>query len=230
MKIVTLVSDWAPGQESETSFNEVATQGGATIIASLRVPLNNTDFAPFLQRARDYRPDTLFVFVPSNQAGTLARQFVERGLHTSGIRFVGTGDLSPDDELPTMPEAMLGLVTAYHYSAIHESALNKSFVAAYQKAYGRQPSAHAVAGYDAMHLLNQSITKTQGKTDGDTLIAGMKGMAWESPRGPVSIDPETRDIVQNEYIRRVEKVNGEMSNVEFATIEAVKEYFHGKKR
>jgi branched-chain amino acid transport system substrate-binding protein len=125
---------------------------------------------------------------------------------------------------------MLGLVTAHHYSALHESAANKAYVEAFRKAYGMRPAFHSVAGYDAMHLLHQALEKTAGNVDGDTLMAAMKGVRWESPRGPIAIDPETRDIIQNEYIRKVEKVNGELYNVEFATIEAVKDPFHGARK
>jgi branched-chain amino acid transport system substrate-binding protein len=230
-KIVTLVADFAPGQEAETAFKDVAVKNGAQVLASLRVPLDNADFAPFLQRARDLSPDTLFAFVPNHQASPLVKQFLERGMEKSGIRFVATGDLTPDDDLPGMTDAMLGVVTAQHYSALHDSALNKEFVAAYKKANnGRRPTFHSVAGYDAMHLIVEALKKTGGNTDGDALVAAMKGMQWESPRGPISIDPQTRDIVQNEYVRKVEKVNGAMYNVEFATIEAVKDPLHGAKK
>jgi branched-chain amino acid transport system substrate-binding protein len=129
-----------------------------------------------------------------------------------------------------MPEAMLGLVTAHHYSVAHDSALNKAFVAAYRREYDHRPSFHAAAGYDAMHLVYAALNKTGGDSNGDVLIEAMKGMKWESPRGPISIDPLTRDIVQNEYIRKVEKLNGEMYNVEFSTIEAVKDPLHGVKK
>jgi branched-chain amino acid transport system substrate-binding protein len=229
-KIVILVNDWTPGLEAEKAFTDVAVKGGAEIVAALRVPLANPDFAPFLQRARDLKPDTLFVFVPNNQAGPLVTQFVERGMDKSGIRLISSGDLTPDDDLPNMTDAILGLVTAHHYSALHDSAVNKAYVDAFRKTYGTRPAFHSVAGYDAMHLLHQALEKTGGNTDGDALMAAMKGMKWESPRGPIAIDPETRDIVQNEYIRKVEKVNGELYNVEFATIEAVKDPFHGAKK
>jgi len=229
-KIVTLVNDWTPGLEAEKVFAEVAVKGGAEIVAALRAPLANPDFAPFLQRARDLKPDTLFVLVPNNQAGPLATQFLERGMDKSGIRLISTGDLTPDDDLPNMTDAMVGLVTAHHYSALHDSVVNKAFVAAFRKAYGGRPAFHAVAGYDAMQLFFQALEKTAGNINGDALMAAMKGMVWESPRGPITIDPETRDIVQNEYIRKVEKVNGEMYNVEFATIEAVKDPLHSAKK
>jgi branched-chain amino acid transport system substrate-binding protein len=229
-KIVTLVNDWAPGLEAETTFKSVAISGGAQILESVRVPLLNPDFSPYLQRVRDIAPDTFFAVVPNYQSVALVKQFIERGMDRSGIRFVATGDLTPDDELPNMPEAMLGLVTAHHYSSIHDSALNKAFVAAFQKEHGHRPSFHVVAGYDAMHLIYQALTKTGGNSDGDALIAAMKGMKWESPRGPVAIDPETRDIIQNEYIRKVEVMNGQMYNVEFSTIEAVKDPLHAMKK
>jgi branched-chain amino acid transport system substrate-binding protein len=222
-KIVTIVNDWAPGLESETVFKDrIAAVGSAGIVEALRMPLANPDFAPFLQRTRDLNPDTLFVF-PANQAAIFAKQFLERGMNNSGIRLVGTGDLTDDDELPGMTDAALGIITAHHYSALHDSPLNRTFVEAFQAAYGRRPNYHAVAGYDGMHLIYEALKKTNGNADGDALVAAMKGMSWESPRGPISIDPETRDIVQNEYIRRVERVNDQLYNVEFATIEAVKD-------
>jgi branched-chain amino acid transport system substrate-binding protein len=221
-KIVTIVNDWAPGLESETVFKDRVATSNARIVESLRMPLANPDFAPFLQRARALDPDTLFVF-PANQAATFARQFLERGMDKSGISLVGTGDLTDDDELPGMTDAELGIITAHHYSALHDSSLNRTFVEAFHAAYGRRPNYHSVAGYDGMHLIYEALKKTKGNADGDALVAAMKGMRWESPRGPISIDLETRDIVQNEYIRRVEKVNGELYNVEFATIEAVKD-------
>jgi branched-chain amino acid transport system substrate-binding protein len=222
-KIVTIVNDWAPGVEAEAAFKERATKGGAQIVESMRVPLANPDFAPFLQRARDDNPDTLFVYFPGNQAGVFAKQFLERGMDKSGIRIIGPGDLTDDDELPGMTDAMLGIVTAHHYSALHDSALNKTYVADYEKSFGRRPNFVSVGGYDAMHLIYEALKKTGGKTDGDAMLAAMKGMAWESPRGPMSIDPETRDVVHNEYIRRVEKVNGGLYNVEFETVKDVKD-------
>jgi branched-chain amino acid transport system substrate-binding protein len=222
-KIVTIVNDWAPGLESETTFKEAAIKGGAQIIESMRIPLANPDFAPFLQRARDLAPDTLFVYFPGNQAGIFAKQFLERGMDKSGIRIVGPGDLTDDDELPGMTDAMLGIVTAHHYSALHNSPMNKAYVAAYEKAFNKRPNFISLGGYDGMHLIYEVLKKTGGKIDGDSFINAAKGMSWESPRGPMSIDPQTRDVIHNEYIRKVEKVNGQLYNVEFATFEAVKD-------
>jgi branched-chain amino acid transport system substrate-binding protein len=222
-KIVTIVNDWAPGIESETTFKEAAIKGGAQIIEAIRVPLANPDFAPFLQRARDAQPDTLFVYFPGQQAGIFAKQFLERGMDKSGIRLIGPGDMTDDDELPGLSDAMLGIVTTHHYSALHDSPMNKAYVAAFEKAHGKRPNFISLGGYDGMHLIYEALKKTGGKTDGEAVLAAMKGMKWESPRGPISIDPDTRDIVQNEYIRKVEKVNGQLYNVEFATFEAVKD-------
>jgi branched-chain amino acid transport system substrate-binding protein len=222
-KAVAVLSDWAPGAEAGKVFESNFTKGGGQVLETLKVPLANPDFAPFLQRAADLHPDTLFVFVPAGQAGTFARQFAERGLDKSGIKLIGPGDITDDDDLPTTGDTLLGVVTAGIYSAAHPSALNKEFVAAYQKATGHRANFLAVSGYDGMHLIYEALKKTGGKTDADAVIAAMKGMSWESPRGPISIDPNTRDIVQNVYIRKVEKKDGEPWAVEFATFEAVKD-------
>jgi len=229
-KIITIVNDWAPGLEAEGTFKDRSAKGGAQILASLRVPLANPDFAPFLQRARDLGPDTLFVVFPGNQAGVFAKQFLERGMDKSGIRLIGADDLTDDDELPGMTDALLGIVTASHYSALHDSLLNKAYVKDFGAAYGRRPNFISLGGYEGMHLIYEALPKTGGRTDGDAMLAAMKGMKWESPRGPMSIDPDTRDVVQNEYIRKVEKANGQLYNVEFATVEAVKDPVRGMKK
>jgi branched-chain amino acid transport system substrate-binding protein len=221
-RVVTLVNDWAPGIEAETAFKESFIKGGGEIVETLRIPLANPDFAPFLQRIRDAAPETAFIYFPGTQAGIFAKQFVERGLDKSGIKIIGPGDLTDDDELSTMGDQMLGMTTAHHYSALHDSPLNKSYVEAFKKTNNFRPNFVSVGGYDAMHAIYEALKKTGGNTDGDALIAAMRGMQWESPRGPISIDPETRDIVQNIYIRKVERVAGELYNVEFATFQAVK--------
>jgi branched-chain amino acid transport system substrate-binding protein len=229
-KIVTIVNDWAPGLEAEGAFKERILKAGLQIVESMRVPLANPDFAPFLQRARDLSPDTIFVYFPCNQAGVFAKQFVERGMDKSGIRLIGPGDLTDDDELPGMTDAMLGIITAHHYSALHDSALNKTFVKDFEAAYGKRPNFIAAGGYDGMHLIYEALKKTGGKTGGDSMLAAMKGMAWESPRGPMSIDPETRDVVHDEYIRKVERMNGQLFNVELSKVEAVKDPVRGAKK
>jgi branched-chain amino acid transport system substrate-binding protein len=230
-KRVTIISsDWAPGAEASGVFTEFFTKAGGEIIETIKVPLANPDFAPFLQRARDTRPDTLFVFVPAGQAAVFAKQFVERGLDKSGIKLIGPGDITDDDDLPRMGDAMIGTITSGFYSADHPSAMNKAYVAAFKKANpNMRPNFISVSAYDGMHLIYEALKKTGGKTDGESLIQVMKGMAWESPRGPISIDPETRDIVQNIYIRKAEKKNGQIYNVEFATFEAVKDPAKTKK-
>jgi branched-chain amino acid transport system substrate-binding protein len=152
------------------------------------------------------------------------KQFIERGMDKAGIRLIGPGDVVDDDILNDMGDAALGTITTHHYSAAHDSVENKAFVAAFKAASGgRRPNFMGVAGYDGMHLIVEALKKTGGDAGGDKLIAAMKGMAWNSPRGPVSIDPETRDIIQNIYVRKVERVNGELFNVEFATIPNVKD-------
>jgi branched-chain amino acid transport system substrate-binding protein len=223
-KVVSMVSDFAPGVDSENSFRETFTKGGGQIVESIRVPLANPDFAPFLQRARDAKPDAVFIFVPSGQGGTFVKQFIERGLDKAGIKLIGPGDVTDDDLLNGMGDQVVGAVTAHIYSAAHPSAANKAYVAAFKAANGgMRPNFMSVGGYDGMHLIYEAIKKAGGKTDGDSLLAAMKGMAWESPRGPISIDPETRDIIQNVYMRKVEKVDGELYNVEFETFPNVKD-------
>ena len=221
-RVSIISSDWAPGREASDVFTSAFTQAGGSVVETLKVPLANPDFAPFLQRARDANPDTLFVFVPTSQAGILAKQFVERGLDKSGIKLIGPGDIADDEDLPGMSEAMVGTVTAGFYSAYHPSDINKAYVAAFQKANPNvRPNFISVSAYDGMHLIYEALKKTAGNTDGPALVEAMKGMAWESPRGPMSIDPKTRDVVHDIYIRRVEKVDGALYSVEFETFKQV---------
>ena len=215
-KAVTLVSDYGPGLDAERTFvNRLAFNGGNTL-ESLRVPLRSPDFAPFLQKVRDLAPDALFVFVPSGVGTQVMNQFNERGLAKAGIKLIGTGDVVDDDILNNMGDSALGIVTSYPYSASHPSAMNKKFVEEFKKANkGRRPNIVAVLGYDGARVIYEALKKTGGKGGGDALLAGMKGQIFESPRGQIYIDANTRDIVQSVYIRRVEKVNGELYNTEF---------------
>ena len=223
-KVVTMVSDYAPGHDAEDSFAKEFTAKGGQIADHISFPLANPDFAPFLQRAADDKPDAIFVFVPSGQGGTFVKQFAEKGLDKAGIKIIGPGDVTDDDLLNNMGDPIIGTITAHIYSADHNSPANEAFVAAFEKANnGMRPNFMAVGAYDGMHLIYSALEKTGGKTDGDSLIAAMKGMAWESPRGPISIDPDTRDIIQNVYIRKVEKKDGQLYNVEFATFPNVKD-------
>src|ERR1700733_6807785 len=228
-KVATLTSDYAPGNDALNFFKQNFVAGGGEIVEEVKTPLANPDFAPFLQRMKDAKPDAMFVFVPAGQGGNFMKQYAERGLDKAGIKVIGPGDVTDDDLLKDMGDAVLGTVTAHLYSVAHPSELNKEFVAAYKKAYNQRPGFMAVGGYDGIHLVYEALKKTGGKADGDTLIEAMKGMKWESPRGPISIDPETRDIVQDVYIRKVEKVDGELYNVEFATFPAMKDSGKTKK-
>ena len=221
-KVVTLVSDYGPGVDAEKAFSGNFTKAGGQV-ESVRVPLQNPDFAPFLQRAADTKPDALFVFVPSGVGAQFMKQFVERGLDTSGIKLIGTGDVTDDDILNGMGDVALNTITTHHYSAAHDSPENKAFVDAFKKANnGLRPNFMAVGGYDGMHVIYEGLKKTNG-AGGEALVNAMKGLSWTSPRGPISIDPQTRDIVQNVYVRKVEKVGGELYNVEFATVPNVKD-------
>jgi len=223
-KVVTMVSDYAPGADAAKSFAAEFTAKGGQVIDSITFPLANPDFAPFLQKAADQKPDAVFVFVPSGQGGIFVKQFAERGMDKAGIKIIGPGDVTDDDLLNGMGDPVVGTITAHIYSADHNSAANKAFVDAFKKANnGMRPNFMAVGAYDGMNLIYEALKKTNGNTDGDALMAAIKGMSWESPRGPISIDPETRDIVQNVYIRKVEKKNGELYNVEFATFPSVKD-------
>jgi branched-chain amino acid transport system substrate-binding protein len=223
-KVVTLVTDYAPGLESEKTFLKRFGAAGGTIIDSIRSPLANPDFAPFLQRAKDAKPDALFVFVPSGQGTAVLKQFAERGLKEAGISLIGTGDVLDDDILEAIGPPALGMITSFHYSAAHVSPENKAYVEAFMKANnGRRPNFMSVGGYDGTHLIYEALKKTGGATDGEKLVEAMKGMAWTSPRGPMSIDPATRDVVQNVYIRKCELVDGKLFNVEFDKIENFKD-------
>ena len=229
-KVVTLVTDYGPGGDAEKWFSDVFAKGGGTIVEKIRVPLKNPDFAPFLQRAKDDAPDAVFVFVPSGQGAAFMKQFNERGLDKAGVRLIATGDVTDDDLLADIGDPAIGVVTTHHYSAAHDSPENKAFVEAFEKANGgMRPNFMAVAAYDGMALLYQALEKTKGATDGDALIGAMKGMSWMSPRGPISIDPDTRDIVQTIYVRKVEKIGGALFNVEFASIPAVKDPYKASK-
>ncbi len=222
-KAVTLVADYGPGIDAEKFFKERLTLNGGQVTESLRVPMRNPDFAPFLQKVRDLKPDAVYVFVPSGIGAALMKQFAERGLDKSGIRLIGTGDITDDDILNGMGDVALGVVTSHHYSASHNSALNKKFVEAFAKANnGMRPNFMAVGGYDGMRVIMEAAKATKG-AGGQALLDAMKGQIFESPRGPMFIDAQTRDVVHNIYIRKVEKVNGQLYNQEFATIKDVKD-------
>ena len=224
-RVVTLVSDYGPGIDAERYFKERMQLNSAQVIESLRVPLRNPDFAPFLQKVRDLKPDALFVFVPSGAGAAVMKQFLERGMDKAGIKLIGTGDLTDDDQLNDMGDGTLGVVTAHHYSAAHPSALNKKFVEAFKKANnGLRPNFMAVGGYDGMRVIYEALKNTKGgQGGGEAMLAAMKGQIFESPRGPIYIDAQTRDVVHNIYLRKVEKKDGQLYNVEFDVIKDMKD-------
>lgn len=222
-KVVSLVTDYAPGVDSETYFNQRFVAQGGQVIETLRVPLRNPDFAPFLQKVRDAKPDALFTFVPAGVGTSLMKQFAERGLDKAGIRMIAEGSVTDDDVIDSMGDVALGVVTAHHYSAAHNSAVNKRFVEAFSKANnGLRPNFMAVGAYDGMQVIYEAMKATQG-AGGDALLQAMKGLSFESPRGPISIDPQTRDVVHNIYVRKVERVGGSLWNTEIQTFTAVKD-------
>ena len=217
--VVTLVSDYGPGIDAAKAFKGRFTKAGGKITGELTAPLRNPEFAPFLQKVRDLKPDALFLFVPSGQGAALMKQVAERELTKAGIKVIATGDVTDDDQLPDMGDSVLGMVTTHFYSAAHPSPENKAFVAAFEKANPKmRPNFMAVGGYDGMHLIYEALKKTGGKTDGTALVDAMKGARWTSVRGPVKIDPATREIIQTVYVRKVEKVDGQLYNVEFDKI------------
>ena len=222
-KVVTLVTDYGPGIDAEKYFSERLTLNGGVVVEKLRTPLRSPDFAPVLQKVRDANPDALFVFLPSGQGAAFMKQFGERGLDKSGIRLIATGDVTDDDQLADMGDVALGVVTSHHYSAAHKSAANQKFVEAFKKANnGMRPNFMAVGGYDGMRVIVDGLKATKG-AGGEALLAAMKGQLFESPRGEVLIDAQTRDIVQDVYIRKVEKVDGQLYNVEFDVQKQVKD-------
>jgi branched-chain amino acid transport system substrate-binding protein len=223
-KVVSLVTDYGPGIDAEKYFKDRLAFNGGQVTEALRVPLRNPDFAPFLQKVRDAKPDALFVFVPSGAGAAVMKQFLERGMDKAGIKLIATGDVTDDDQLNDMGDGALGVVTSHHYSAAHPSATNKKFVEAFGKANkGLRPNFMAVGGYDGMRVIYEALKATKGKGGGDALLAAMKGQIFESPRGPVFIDAQTRDIVHNVYLRKVEKKDGQLWNVEFDVIKDVKD-------
>ncbi|HUF21948.1 MAG TPA: ABC transporter substrate-binding protein [Burkholderiales bacterium] len=225
-RVFTLVSDYAPGLDAEAAFREAFTVAGGQIAGELRVPLNNPEFAPFLQRIKDAAPQAVFIFVPSGEpAIAFIKGFAERGLADADIRLIGTGDVTDDSFIQAVGDAALGVVTTHHYSVAHDSTINRRFVQAYADAYGTRtrPNQMAVSAYDGMAAIYQVVQRLDGDIDGDRAMEVLKGLRIDSPRGPVSIDPVTRDIVQTVYVRRVEKRDGELYNIEFDRFENVRD-------
>ena len=225
-QVYTVVADYGPGIDAETQFTKSFKAGGGEVVGSLRTPLQNPDFSAAIQRVKDAKPAAVFVFLPAGEQGiAFVKGFNERGLAKEGIKLIATGDITDDHVLDAMGEPTLGLITSFHYSAAHDSAENAAFLKNYAAAndpkVGRA-NFMAAAGYDTMAAIYEAVRKG-GEADGDKAMAALKGYKWMSPRGPVMIDPETRDIVQTVYIRKVEKKDGKLANVEFDKIENVKD-------
>ncbi|WP_137046291.1 ABC transporter substrate-binding protein [Pseudolabrys sp. FHR47] len=224
-KAYTMVSDYGPGHDAETSFQGAIKASGGEVVGSVRMAVANPDFSAYVQRAKDLNPESIFVFIPGgSQPAAIGKAFAERGVDVSKTKIMGTGELTDDSALANMGDNALGVITAWTYDHNHKSALNEKFVAEYRKDNnGENPNFFVAGGYDGMHLIYEALKKTAGKTDGEALVNAAKGMKWESPRGPMMIDPETRDVVQTIYIRKVEKVGGKLVNVEFDKVENVKD-------
>jgi branched-chain amino acid transport system substrate-binding protein len=217
-KVYTVVADYGPGLDAEKAFDEAFKKAGGEIVGSIHTPLQNPDFGPFVQRLKDAKPEAVFLFLPAGEQGiAFMKGYEERGLKQAGIKLIATGDITDDGVLEAMGDPTLGLITSFHYSAAHNSPENAAFKKAYAEVNGEKlrPNFMAAAGYDGMAAIYAALQKTGGSTDGDKLVAAMKGMKIDSPRGPIMIDPETRDVVQTVYIRKVEKTGGGLYNVEF---------------
>ena len=224
-KAYTMVSDYGPGIDAETWFQKGFKSAGGDIVGSVRMAVANPDFSAFVQRAKDLNPEAIFVFIPGGaQPPAFMKALAERGMDAKTVKVLGQGEITMDDTaLKNLGDAGLGIITVLHYGWEHKSKANDDFVKAYNAEFKRNPDVFSIGGWDGMHLIYEALKKTGGKADGDSLIAAAKGMKWESPRGPISIDPDTRDIVQTVYIRKVEKVGGLIQNVEFDKVENVKD-------
>jgi branched-chain amino acid transport system substrate-binding protein len=225
-KVYTLVTDYAPGLDAEATFKKVFAAHGGQVVGSLRVPLKNPEFAPFVQRIKDAKPEAVFIFTPAGEtAVAFMKAFTERGLDKAGIKLIATGDVTDDDVIDAMGDAALNVITTHHYSAGHRSPENDAFKRAYAGVSGAsaRPNFMAVGGWDGMHLIYEITNKLGGKIDGDRAVAAAKGMTLQSPRGAISIDPATRDVVQDVYVRKVEKIDGRYFNVEFDKFPKVKD-------
>jgi branched-chain amino acid transport system substrate-binding protein len=223
-KVYSMVADFAAGHDAEAAFHGAFKAAGGDIIGSVRYPVVNPDFSAFVQRAKDMNPEAIFVFVPGgSQSPAIAKALADRGIDPAKTKVMAQAELTDEQALRNMGDSALGIITSAHYDYNHDSRLNKEFVMAFNAAFKRNPDFFAVGGYDGMHLIYESLKKSGGNTDGDALIAAAKGMAWESPRGPMSIDPATRDVIQTVYMRRVERVDGQLRNIEIDKIENVKD-------
>ena len=222
--VYTMVSDYGPGIDAETAFYIGFKEAAGEVVGSVRFPVGNPDFSAFVQRAKDTNPDAIYIWIPGGaQPAAVGKALAERGINPAKVKVLGQDALTFESALKSMGEAGLGIITVSDYDFNHDSPLNHEFVKAYNEEFHRNPDIYSIGGYDGMNLIYEALKKTGGKADGDSLIEAAKGMSWESPRGPISIDPETRDIIQTVYIRRVEKVGDALVNVEFDKVENVKD-------
>jgi branched-chain amino acid transport system substrate-binding protein len=223
-KVYSMVSDFGPGLDAEGAFTGAFKAAGGEVLGQVKMAVANPDFSAYVQRAKDLNPESIYIWVPGGaQPSALGKALAERGIDPNKIKVLGQGEVTDDQALKSMGDVALGIITAFHYDPNHQSAMNKKFVTDYNADYGRNPDFFSMGGWDGMHAIYETLKKTNGDTDAEKLIGAVKGMAWESPRGPISIDPETRDIIQTVYIRRVEKVDGKIVNVEFDKVEKVKD-------
>jgi branched-chain amino acid transport system substrate-binding protein len=222
--VYTMVTDYGPGLDAEAAFQKGFKEAGGDIVGSVRMAVQNPDFSAYVQRAKDLNPQGIFVMIPGGaQPPAFGKALAERGIDPQKTKVMGQLEITDEQALASMGDAAIGIITAGHYDYNHHSKLNEEFVKDYRALFNRNPDFFSVGGYDGMHLIDLALQKAGGKTDADSLVGAAKGASWESPRGPISIDPETRDIVQNVYIRRVEKVDGRLLNVEIAVIPNVKD-------
>ena len=223
-KSYTMVTDYGPGHDFEGGFQRAFKEAGGNIVGSVRFPIANPDFSAFVQRAKDLAPQSIYIFIPGGaQPAALGKAFAERGIDKKKTMVLGSGEATAEAALKAMGDNALDIITAWHYDYKFDNALNRAFVKEFNAMHGRNPDFFSIGGYDGMHAIYETLKKTGGKTDGETMIAAAKGLKWQSPRGPMSIDPETRDVVQTVYIRRVQKVGGELVNVPFDRINEVKD-------
>jgi branched-chain amino acid transport system substrate-binding protein len=230
-KVYTLVSDYGPGINAEGAFKKFFTAAGGTIAGSDRAPLKGPEFAPFMSRVKDAKPDALFVFVPSGEQGVaVTKAYQEAGLAKAGIKLIGTGDIVDEDVVDQMGDSALGLITAFHYSSAHPSEMNKKFVKAWEKAYGTKIRVDFMgeAAYDGMHGIYDAIAAQKGQLDPEKTLDILKHEKFEAPRGPLAIDPETRDVINTVYIRKLERQGGRLESVEFKSYPDIKDPDHKK--
>jgi branched-chain amino acid transport system substrate-binding protein len=223
-KCYTMVTDYGPGHDSEAAFQRAFKEAGGEIIGSVRFPVANPDFSAFVQRAKDLDPECIYIFIPGGaQPAALGKALAERGIDLNKTKVLASGEVTSEQALKTMGDAGLGIISAWHYDYKSTTPRNVEFVKLFNEMHGRNPDFFSVGSYDGMHAIYETLQKTQGKTDGEAMIAAAKGLQWQSPRGPMSIDADTRDVVQTIYIRKVEKVGGELVNVPFDKIENVRD-------